>query len=327
MTWTARYAAVMDKVLVVDPAIAMLAPRIAAGLPGAVVVDAVTDFTVDELRARARDATVLVNARRPIDDTTLAAAPSARFIQMIGAGYDSIDRAAVARAGVTVAYNPGVNRTGAAEHTVMLVLALIKRLPATESMTRAGRFAPGEIIAAGIDDLADATIGLVGMGHIGQAVVERIAPFGSTVLYHTRRPVPEVEQRYGATHMSFAELLTRADIVSLHLPLTANSHHLIGARELARMRPGSYLINVGRGGLVDEDALRAAIANGHLAGAGIDVLEHETEGRNPFADMPQVIVTPHLGGGSRNSMANTVDRCAANIRRFLAGEDVHDTIG
>jgi phosphoglycerate dehydrogenase-like enzyme len=92
------------------------------------------------------------------------------------------------------------------------------------------------------------------------------------------------------------------------------------------MPAGSYLINTGRGGLVDESALRAAIASGHLAGAGIDVLEHETDGDNPFADLPGVIVTPHLGGGSRNSMAGVVERCSANIRRFLAGEPVHDAV-
>ena len=316
----------MDKVLMIDPAIAMLAPRIAAGLRADVVVDAVADFSIDELRRRAADASILVNARRPIDATTLEAAPSARFIQLIGAGYDTIDRAAVVQAGVTVAYNPGVNRTGAAEHTLMLILALLKRLPRTEAMTRDGRFAPGEIIAGGIDDLADATIGLIGMGHIGQAVVERVAPFGSSIVYHSRRPVSEIDQRFGARHLPLQELLAASNIVSLHVPLGSDTYHLIGTAELAMMRDGSYLINAGRGGLVDEEALREAIVRGHLAGAGIDVLEHETDGRNPFADLPQVIVTPHLGGGSRNSMANTVERCTANIRRFLAGEPIHDAI-
>jgi phosphoglycerate dehydrogenase-like enzyme len=316
----------VDKVLMIDPAIALLAPRIAAGLPADVMVEAVDDFSIEELRRRATNATVLVNARRPIDATTLAAAPFARFIQLIGAGYDTIDRAAVAEAGVNVAYNPGVNRTGAAEHTLMLILALLKRMPRTEAMTRDGRFAPGEIIAAGIDDLADATIGLIGMGHIGQAVVERVAPFGPSIVYHTRRPVTEIEHRFGARHVALPDLLAGSNIVSLHVPLGSDTYHLIGAAELALMPAGSYLINTGRGGLVDEEALREAILSGHLAGAGIDVLEQETDGRNPFADLPQVIVTPHLGGGSRNSMANTVERCTANIRRFLAGEPIHDAI-
>jgi phosphoglycerate dehydrogenase-like enzyme len=315
----------MIKVLLLEPALATLRDRFVERLPPDTEVVVVADFSDDEFRRLAVDATVLVNARRRIDAQALSIAPATRFIQMIGAGTDTIDRAAVAAAGVTVAYNPGVNRSGAAEHAIMLMLALIKRLPSTERATRAGRFVPAEIIAGGIDDLADATVGLVGMGHIGQAVAARLGPFGSTIVYHARRPVPEAEG-LGARLVPLDELLATSHIVSLHVPLTAETHHLIGAGELASMPAGSYLINTGRGGLVDETALRAAIASGHLAGAGLDVLEHETDGVNPFADVPEVIVTPHLGGGSRNSMARVVDRSTANIRRFLAGEPVHDPV-
>jgi phosphoglycerate dehydrogenase-like enzyme len=315
----------MVKVLLIDPALAMLRDRFAERLPSDVEVAVVADFGDEEFRRLAADATVLVNARRPIDSSTLAMAPATRLIQMIGAGTDTIDRAAAASAGIAVAFNPGVNRSGAAEHAVMLMLALLKRLPSTERATRAGRFAPGEIIAGGIDDLADATVGLVGMGHIGQAVAARLAPFGSTVVYHARHPVPDVVG-LAAGPLPLPELLASANIVSLHIPLTPETQHIIGEGEIASMRPGSYLINTGRGGLVDEGALRDAILRGHLAGAGLDVLEHETDGVNPFADLPQVIVTPHLGGGSRNSMEGVVERSTANIRRFLAGEPVRDPV-
>jgi phosphoglycerate dehydrogenase-like enzyme len=315
----------MVKVLLIDPALAMLRDRFAERLPADVDVAVVGDFGDEEFRRLAADATVLVNARRPVDARTLAMAPATRLIQMIGAGVDPIDQTAAAGAGITVAFNPGVNRSGAAEHAIMLMLALLKRLPSTERATRAGRFAPAEIIAGGIDDLADATVGVVGMGHIGQSVAARLAPFGSRIVYHTRRPVPEVE-RIATGPLPLPELLASSNVVSLHIPLTAETHHLIGEREIASMPPGSYLINTGRGGLVDEAALRDAIVRGHLAGAGLDVLEHETDGVNPFADLPDVIVTPHLGGGSRNSMAGVVERCAANIRRFLSGEPVLDTV-
>jgi len=207
----------------------------------------------------------------------------------------------------------------------MLMLALLKRLPSTELATRAGRFAPGEIIASGIDDLADATVGLVGMGHIGRAVAARLAPFGARIAYHARHRVPAADG-IATGPLALPELLATSNVVSLHLPLTPETHHLIGEREIASMPRGSYLINAGRGGLVDEAALRAAIVSGHLAGAGVDVLERETDGVNPFADLPEVIVTPHLGGGSRNSMSGVVERCTANIRRFLAGEPVLDVI-
>lgn len=316
----------MVKVLLADPALGALADRFADRLPDDVAVVAVADFSEEEFCRLAADAMVLVNARRPIDAATLAMAPVVRFVQMIGAGTDTLDRAALAGAGVVAAFNPGVNRTGAAEHTLMLMLALIKRLPASDRATREGRFAPAEIITRGITDLADATIGIVGMGHIGQAVAERLVPFGARIVYQSRRQMPDVEQRFGARRLELEELLRRSDIVTLHVPLTPETHHLIGAAEIATMPPGSYLINAGRGGLVDETALREAVVRGHLAGAGLDVLEHETDGLNPFADVPEIIVTPHLGGGSRNSMNGVVERSTANIRRFLAGEKVADQI-
>jgi phosphoglycerate dehydrogenase-like enzyme len=315
----------MPAVLLIDPALAMLRDRIAERLPDGIDVGVVPDFSDEAFRRLASDATVLVNARRAIDAKTLSMAPAARFIQAIGVGIDTVDRAAAAAAGVIVAYNPGVNASGVAEHTIMLMLALLKRLPGSERATRAGRFDPSEVIEGGLDDLADATVGLVGMGHIGQSIVARLLPFGSEIVYHARHPVPDAE-RLGAHLLSLPDLLVAADIVSLHVPLTPETHHLIGVRELAAMPQGSYLINTGRGELVDAAALREAIASGHLAGAGLDVIEHEPDGINPFADLPQVLVTPHVGGGSRNSLAAVVDRTAANIRRFLAGEPVHDVV-
>jgi len=316
----------MTKIALVDPALARLAPRFAERLPPDVEVVAVRDFGDEELARVAAGATVFVNARRPIDAATLALAPQLRLIQAIGVGIDSVDRDAVAAAGVALAYNPGVNSSGAAEHTIMLMLALIKRLPTSERVTRAGRFAPGEIIAEGIDDLADATVGIVGMGHIGRAVAERLAPFGSTVVYHARRDDADIEARVGARRLPLPELLRVSNIVTLHVPLTAETHHLLGADELAAMPRGSWLVNAGRGGLVDEAALRAAVLDGHLAGAALDVVESENTGTNPFADVPNILVTPHVGGGSRNSMAGTVERSTANIRRLLAGEPLRDQV-
>ena len=181
------------------------------------------------------------------------------------------------------------------------------------------------MIAKGIDDLSDATVGIVGMGEIGRSVAERLVPFGARIVYHGRRADVDVD-RIGATRVALPALLEVSNIVTLHVPLTPETHHLLGAAEIARMPRGSYLVNTGRGGLVDESALREAIVGGHLAGAGLDVLEGENDGRNPFADLPEVIVTPHLGGGSRNSIAGVVERSAANITRFLAGEPLRDPV-
>lgn len=315
----------MPKVLLIDPALAVAMDRFRQTLPASVEIAATTSFDDDELARLAVDADILVNARRRIDAAMLAMAPRVRFIQLIGIGYDTVDVAAVASAGITVAYNPGVNAAGVAEQTLMLMLALVKRLPWSEQSSRAGQFATAELIGAGIDDLTGATVGLIGMGDIGTAVAERLIPFGSRVVYSTRRP-PMEETRLGAIWLPLADLLHESNIVSLHLPLTPETYHLLSDEELAAMPKGSYLVNTARGGLVDEVALRRAMVREHLRGAALDVLEHETDGRNPFADLPAVIVTPHLGGGSRGSVTRMVERSAANISRFLAGEPVRDVI-
>jgi phosphoglycerate dehydrogenase-like enzyme len=316
----------MVKVLLTEPALAWMAALLAERLPPGVEVVALSSFDDDELLRLGADAGILVNFRRPIDAGALAMVPAVRFIQLAGVGTNTVDLAAAAAAGVTVAYNPGVNAIGVAEHAVMLMLALVKRLPLSEPLTRSGVFAPGEVIGRGIDDLAGETVGIVGMGTIGRAVAARLAPFDVRLVYHARRPIGDVERLFGARRLELDELLPASKIVSLHLPLTTDTHRLIGKAEIAAMPRGSYLVNTGRGGLVDEDALRDAIASGHLAGAGLDVLETENDGHNPFADMPNVIVTPHVGGGSRSSMAAIVERSSANIRRFLAGEPVVDSL-
>ena len=317
----------MPKVLLIDPALSGMVELFRTVLPASIEIAVTTSFENEEFARLAVDADILVNARRRIDAAMLAMAPRVRFIQLIGIGYDTVDVAAVASAGITVAYNPGVNATGVAEQTLMLMLALVKRLPWSEQSSRAGQFATGELIGAGIDDLAGATVGLIGMGDIGTAVAERLIPFGPRIVYSTRRRRAAMEEtRLGATWLPLAELLHESNIVSLHLPLTPETYHLLGDEELATMPQGSYLVNTARGGLVDEAALRRAVVREHLRGAALDVLEHETDGRNPFADLPEVIVTPHLGGGSRGSVARILERSAANIGRFLAGEPVQDLI-
>ncbi len=315
----------MTKILITEPALAGMVRPLQERLPNAEIA-IVTGFDDDELASLGTDADVLVNARRRIDAGTLALAPMVRFVQLIGVGTDSVDRPSMAAGGVLVAHNPGVNRTGVAELAIMLMLALTKRLPGSERSTRAGRFVAGEVIGMGIGDLAGATIGLIGLGDIGTTVAERLVAFGARIVYHARHPVADAEPRFGATWLPLPDLLATSDIVSLHCPMTPATYHLIGGAELATMRASAYLVNTARGGLVDEDALRVAIETGRLAGAALDVLEHETDGHNPFSDLPDVIVTPHVGGGSRNSLEGMVLRIAANIERYVAGEPVADPV-
>jgi len=155
---------------------------------------------------------------------------------------------------------------------------------------------------------------------------ELLAPFQVKVLASDPNRDPTLIAESKVEYVELDELLERADVVSLHLPYSPEVHHLLGEERLRRMKSDAVLINCARGGLVDEAALRRAITREHLRGAALDVLEHETDGRNPFADLRAVIVTPHLGGGSRGSVSRVVERSAANIGRFLAGEPVRDVI-
>lgn len=317
----------MMKVLLTDPTPPSLLQWIQTMLPNGVALDNVPTFSDEDFAQHAADADVLLSAGRQIDARTLALAPRVRFIQQGGAGYDNIDVAATAAAGIPVAYNPGVNATAVAEHTLMLTLVLLKRFISAEQATRAGRFPTAEFVQAGIGDLADATVGLVGLGHIGRAVAERLATFGARVLYTARhRQDAATEARLGVGYVALREMLAASTIVSLHLPLTDESHHLLGEAELALMPPGALLINTSRGGLIDEQALRRAITSGHLGGAALDVLERESDGGNPFADLPQVVVTPHIAGLSRVAFQRMLQMAIANIVRFLAGEPVQNLV-
>src|SRR6266699_247986 len=290
----------MTKVLLTDPIPSSLLQWIQTMLPDGVALDNVPTFSDEDFAQYAADADVLLSARRQIDARVLALAPRVRFIQQGGAGYDNIDVAAVAAAGIPVAYNPGVNATAVAEHTRMLMLVLLKRVVPAAQATPVGRFPTAEFAQAGIGDLAGATVGLVGLGHIGRAVAERLVTFGARVLYTARhRQDDGTEARLVVRYMAHREVLAASTIVSLHLPLTNESHHLLGEAELALMPPGALLINTSRGELINALALRRAIASGHLGGAALDVLERESDGGNPFSDLPQVVVTPHIAGLNR----------------------------
>ncbi len=317
----------MPKVLCTDP---LPQPFINIGqrmLPNGVRFEAVPTLSTEDFARLAADADVLFVLHRPIDAALLALAPRVRLIQRNGVGYENVDLDAAAAAGIPVAYTPGANAEAVAEHALLLMLALVKRFVAAEQSTRSGDWSPMEFAQAGIGDLAGATVGLVGFGHTGRAVAKRLHAFGSRLVYHTRRRVdPALEQQYGATYLPLSELLATSQIVSLHLPLSQATHRLIGDEQLALMPRGSFLVNVSRGGLVDEAALRRAVERGHLAGAGLDTIQREEAGGNPFTDLPQVIVTPHTAGSSGRGVNGLVQRSFANIKRVLAGEPPLDLV-
>jgi phosphoglycerate dehydrogenase-like enzyme len=311
----------MPTILLIDPIPLPLAEPLGRALPEGTIFDVVPTASEEDLAQRAAEADILLVLQRPVDAQVLALAPHVRFIQNLGVGYDNLDLAALHAAGVVAAYTPGANAQAVAEHTILLMLALLKRFVAAESGVRQGGWQTLELFQAGLGDLATATIGLIGFGNIGRAVAQRLQPFGARLLYTARKAVdPTVEAQLGVHYAVLDDLLASSTIVSLHLPLTDATRGLLGDAAFARMQAGALLINTARGDLLDEAALRRALVSGHLGGAGLDVLHDERPGGNPFADMPQVIVTPHVAGGSRAAIAQIQQMAITNVVRFLRGE-------
>jgi len=290
-------------------------------LPEGHVAEMVETGSDEELAARLVDAEVVLAIHRKLDGSVFALAPRLRLVQLFTAGYDSVDLDAAAAAGVMVAHAPGGNAEAVAEHTVLLVLALLKRLTVVDRATKAGEWPFAEVLASGLGDLADSVVGLVGMGHIGRAVASRLAPFGCRLLYTNRhRLSSEEEAALHLEHRSFDDLLGEATVVSAHLALSEETRGRFDAAAFARMRPGVIFVNTGRGELVDEEALRSALRSGHVAGAGLDVIVREGPGPHPFAGFDQVILTPHVAGASSRAQAALVRIGMTNVLAFLSGQ-------
>ena len=317
----------MSRILLIDPLPPPLVERMRPMFPAGTNLDVVSSLSEEDLARHAADAEILLVIHRNVDAHILSILPHVRFIQRVGVGYDNLDLEALQAAGVVAAYTPGANAVAVAEHTILLMLALLKRFPAAESATRQGGWPTMELFQAGIGDLANSTVGLVGFGSIGQAVAQRLAPFETHLLYTARHAVNSAtEQQFGVRYVSLDDLLASSTIVSLHVPLTEATRRLIGETELAKMQAGAFLINTSRGEVIDEAALHHAIESGKLGGAALDVLTNEGPGGNPFVDLPQVIVTPHMAGGSRAAVERAIQMALANIARYLRGEPVHDLV-
>jgi D-3-phosphoglycerate dehydrogenase len=314
------------KVVFTDPVPEDWIKRVQAALPDGASLHVVASYSDEDFEQVAADADVLLTMTGRIDAARLALAPRLRLIQQLGTGYDNIDVAAVRAAGIPAAHNPGANAIAVAEHTIMLMLVLLRHFPACERVTRAGAFARPAGFRTTIE-LSTATVGLIGLGAIGEAVAERLAPFGPRLLYTTRqRRDAATESRLRLDYAELPALLAASNVVSIHTRLTDATYHLLGDDELALMPAGSYLVNTARGGIVDEDALRRAIERGQIAGAALDVLEHERERVNAFADLPQVVVTGHMAGAGNASLERMIERSVANIVRVMRGEPVQNLL-
>lgn len=273
----------------------------------------------EERLAHAQDAEVLITNKVVFDRATLEALPQLKLIAVAATGYNIIDTQVCQERGIAVCNVPAYSTQGVAEHTLMLMLALRHRLGqyAGEAVhwPAASQFC---IFGPAIGELAGATLTLIGGGTIGQRVATLAQAFGMTVLRAEHRGAATIRPSY----TDFETALAAADIVSLHCPLTAETRHLIGAAELARLKPGAVLINTARGGIVDEAALAASLARGELAGAGLDVLSSEPPpAAHPLLQLehPNLIITPHIAWASEPSLQRLARVLIGNIDAFLLG--------
>jgi glyoxylate reductase len=254
-----------------------------------------------------------------IDEEVLEAAAGCRVFANMAVGYNNIDVDAATRRGILVTNTPGVLTDATADLTWALILAVARRVVEGDAEMRAGRFAGwGPLYMLG-GDVSGRTLGLVGPGRIAAAVARRAVGFGMAILYHGRRPSPELET-LGATEVPLDDLLARSDFVSLHVPLTAETRHLIDAAALRRMKPSAYLINTSRGPVVDEMALVEALREGRIAGAGLDVYEDEPAMAPGLADCPTAVLLPHLGSSTHATRAEMSRKAAENLVAVLRGE-------
>ena len=246
----------------------------------------------------------------------IAAAPRLRLIQKIGVGVNTIDLDAAKARGIAVCNLPGTNARAVAELTLALMLAVLRRLPRFDAAMRRGEWSD-PALQDGIGELGGRTVGLVGYGAIPRLLAPVLAALGCRLIYTSRTPRPDAVGEWRSLHA----LLSESDVVSLHLPLTAETDTLIDASAFARMRPGAILINTARGGLVDQSALTEALTDGRLAGAGLDVFVHEPHDATELLfKLPNVVLTPHIGWLTTGTFDRSFALAAENCRRIAAGE-------
>jgi glyoxylate reductase len=250
-----------------------------------------------------------------IDEALLDALPTVKVVSNMAVGFDNIDVDACTRRGVVVCITPDVLTETTADFTWALMLAVARRVCEAAESVRAGTWRTWEPLGFLGRDLSGATLGIVGFGRIGRAVARRARGFDMRVLYTDKtRQSSEVERDLRATFVPLEQLLAESDIVTLHVPLTPETRMLIGARELALMKPRSILINTARGPVVDTEALVRALRTGHLWGAGLDVTDPEPlPADHPLLQCPNVIVTPHIASASETTRARMAELAAENL--------------
>lgn len=275
---------------------------------------------------RAAEAAVVLTNKVLLDRETIAALPGLRYIGVLATGYNVVDLEAARERGIVVTNVPAYSTPSVAQMVFALLLELTQQVAHHAHLTRWGHWSECPDFSfwdRPLVELDGMTLGLVGFGAIGQQVARIGHAFGMRTLVHTAHPERHAAaaQPLGVTFAGLDELFGAGDVISLHCPLTADTRHLVDSRRLALMKPSAYLINTGRGPLVDEEALALALKEKKLAGAGIDVLSQEPPpGNHPLLSAPNCFVTPHIAWATRAARQRLLATAAANVEAFLAGE-------
>lgn len=264
---------------------------------------------------------ILASGRLKIDMTVLDAAPGLKMIQRTGVGLDSIDIEALRTRGIPLYVNQGVNSDSVAEHTLLLMLAVLRRLPSVHEEVKSGVWIKQ---GNGIRnrELKGKTVGIIGMGSIGRRVAELLTGFGVRIVYNDVHRMPsELEETLRATYVSFDSLLGCSEIITLHCPLSESNRNLIGPYALSKVRRGCIIVNTARGGLIDETALAGALDDGRVSGAGLDVfLTEPINHDSPILKCENVVLTPHIGGVTYDSFKRMMSEAMFNIASFENGD-------
>ncbi|MGZ3587238.1 MAG: phosphoglycerate dehydrogenase [Candidatus Limnocylindrales bacterium] len=280
-------------------------------------VDLRTDLSrADFLAALPAYEALLVRSQVKVDAEAIAAGAHLIVVGRAGVGVDNVDLEAATRAGVVVVNAPTGNTIAAAEHTLALLFAVARRIAAADASLRRGEWARSRFTGL---ELRGRTLGVVGLGKIGMAVADRAHGLEMTVVGHDPFVSPEAAANHGVTLLSMGELLPRSDVLTVHVPLTRTTRHVVGAPELAALPRGAIVLNVARGGIVDEAALAEALRSGHLAGAGLDVFEHEPPLDSPLLEAPNAVLTPHLGASTAEAQERVAIEAAQQVLDVLAG--------
>ena len=287
-----------------------------------VVVSDGRSLSPEELKSAISDCHGLVSLLSdPVDERLLSSAGHLQIVANYAVGYNNIDINAAKKHNIWVTHTPGVLTRATAEIAFALMIGLNRRIIQADRFTREGKFIGWDPMLFLGDELQNKTLGIIGMGRIGKDMAKKAKAFGMKIVYHNRKKVDEAEEKcLGAVFLSFDELLAKADVISVHTPLTNETRHMLDKNAFEKMKIGAYVINTARGEIIDEQTMVGYLKNGHIKGVGLDVYEFEPKVTKELLEMENVILLPHIGSATietRNKMSEMV---AKNVISALEGQ-------